>query len=587
MAVVDPDSVEVVDFATVWENAQKKGMIVMRGAGGGPPYKLIQGQETILISESLVEIQAELEGNTIAKIGDVFYDLNVGPMIVEAAGSFPLKESDMPGAEALHQYLYTATSGWNDDNAIDNFDDLVQQWTRRERMTEPTSPDPYAYTPTSEQYTMKLITEGRMDEALAFNNMMREFTEERMTEEEMSQRAASLARTPEEYRAWMDAMLGDREPVSEDVGQRRTIADQERTRNEMLEKTAGMTLEEMRQADPFTLLPSQLEAAGMTENGVLKPEYATPFDPDQIPDVVQAWMDKTFPEWRKYPRATTGDTKSATAGMLLDRADEGEGVDRGLLPISSLGSSGMGDTPLERMKAIADSGLSREEIAKLLENRIALAEAERLGQSWTPDTSEQYRTITPSWGGDPVAHKGVFPIPRQTRGPILEEEFGGSAGYELALEAARRAEILGRTGALMKHTGKTGKIGMSRFRTTPEERAFIESTGGIEAYGEAVPSYSGRVEYVPTTDTYLLDEGDQVIPTPEKTKQKPIKSLQQGTNYVGQSGPYGLHAGEIVSKYINPFEDYGTDIFASDYYRRRKNKEGSWGINQKPSSSPV
>ena len=155
-------------------------------------------------------------------------------------------------------------------------------------------------------------------------------------------------------------------------------------------------------------------------------------------------------------------------------------------------------------------------------------------------------------------------------------------------------------GALYKSPGKTGTVKMNRFQTTPDERRFIKETGGIETHGTTnvhVPYY-GAVQYVPDTDTYWLDEGDQVIPAPTKTEKKPIDSLQQGTNYVKKTGPYGLHAGEIVQKPydftqmvqkhdigLNPYEDLGTNIYYADDYRRRKNQEGSWGIPQK--SSPV
>ncbi len=169
-----------------------------------------------------------------------------------------------------------------------------------------------------------------------------------MSEEEIADRASRLAQTPQEMQAWMAAMTGSRGPLaSTDTWQqrdanRRTIADQQETYRAMgFEGSMGAPqtdfseeqIAQFREADPFTLSPSQLQAAGMTENGILKREYRTKANLDQLSPAMQrimGWVDRTAPdsEGAAPSIGTTGKTTPGSQVPLVTGPEDRSRLDR-------------------------------------------------------------------------------------------------------------------------------------------------------------------------------------------------------------------------------------------------------------------
>ena len=127
---------------------------------------------------------------------------------------------------------------------------------------------------------------------------------------------------------------------------RRTIADQQATYSAMgFEGSMGAPqtdfseeqIAQFRGADPFTLSLSQLRAAGMTENGVLKPEYRTQANLGQVSSDMHAitrWFDSAV------PGSDTGVPFTGTMGSAANGASKQIVGDPGLWALLSLEQRG-------------------------------------------------------------------------------------------------------------------------------------------------------------------------------------------------------------------------------------------------------
>ena len=92
-------------------------------------------------------------------------------------------------------------------------------------------------------------------------------------------------------------------------------------------------LAKFRASDPFTLSPTQLRAAGMTENGILKPEYRTEANLEQLSPEMQrimGWVDSTVPdsEGAAPSIGTTGKTTPGSQVPLVTGPEDRSRLDR-------------------------------------------------------------------------------------------------------------------------------------------------------------------------------------------------------------------------------------------------------------------
>ena len=274
--------------------------------------------------------------------------------------------SDTTSEEAINKYVsnYAQTEGFAYEEPQGRFatgadvpglppgfaDDIFYQTRKGEWSQFTPQEEPEERILTVPQQIAKAIQDGQFEKARSLNELQRAFNEKRMSEEEIADRASRLAQTPQEMQAWMAAMTGSRGPLaSTDTWQqrdanRRTIDDQQRTYNEMgfegyigspppPESYSEAELAKFRASDPFTLSPSQLQAAGMTENGILKREYRTKANLDQLSPAMQrimGWVDRTAPdsEGAAPSIGTTGKTTPGSQVPLVTGPEDRSRLDR-------------------------------------------------------------------------------------------------------------------------------------------------------------------------------------------------------------------------------------------------------------------
>lgn len=436
--------------------------------------------------------------------------------------------ADTTSAEAINKYVsnYAQTEGFAYEEPQGRFatgadvpglppgfaDDIFYQTRKGEWSQFTPQEEPEERILTVPQQIAKAIQDGQFEKARSLNELQRAFNEKRMSEEEIADRASRLAQTPQEMQAWMAAMTGSRGPMaSTDTWQqrdanRRTIADQQRTYNEMgfegdigspppPESYSEAELAKFRASDPFTLSPTQLRAAGMTENGILKPEYRTKANLDQLsPEMkgIMEWVDSTAPdsEGAAPSIGTTGKTTPGSQVPLVTGPEDRSRLDRTV------------PTP------------ARAQVEPTIEETVVLKQDE----------------------------PGV---------DILR----------------RREEILSRQNVLYKTPGKTGTVKLSRFQSTPEEREFIERTGGINPDNVTVSSRN-RVEYhgsgvgasprrdsEPRPELFYGSEEEELLQEEPRMSVMPTRSIRDIERSISRSRAAGMPVTPLSEEELQLMEE--------------------------------
>ena len=378
-----------------------------------------------------------------------------------------------------------------------------------------------------DQQIAQMVSQGKFESARQLNEMKRAFNEKRMTQEEIADRASRLAQTPQEMQAWMSAMTGG--PTAGD-GRSWGSAYPTASMSQVIEQfkqiigtqpTPETTPDEEQPsiADSVGAVPGDGEDIVDADTTVESTEEKMPISLEQLRAGINSG-ESILPFGTVGRDMEESDIDIVPTQRVVERLLRGGGTDLVFENINQpgtpwyrtlgMGGPGRPQTAAEREAlrgGIARRGeRTRDRLAKLQEGQ---------GPSRTYIRREPGRRPTIGVRPDPIV-PGDISFAEASRmseeervlreqdeamktlaalGPMDIEEYGLGAGNEAELDIIRRREaILGRPNALYKTPGATGTVKLSRFGSTPEERAFIERTGGINPANMTV-SASGRVDY--------------------------------------------------------------------------------------------
>ena len=378
---------------------------------------------------------------------------------------------------------------------------MEDQWFMRDPRGGLSAWQPPEQSPlTLEQQIGQMVSQGNFEAARQLNEMKRAFNEKRMTQEEIADRASRLAQTPQEMQAWMSAMTGSTGPtpgggtswgsayppasMSQVIEQFKqimatqptpeTTPDQEQP---SIADSVGAVPgddEDIVDADTTGTMSARMTAADMQS---LRDEYEESLKPTPVTGGILSRSKETRDRLERRRRALQD-------AMI---AGEDEILDVPIMPGGILSRPEETALRFARKEEPSRTYIRREPGRRptigvrpdpILPGDISFAEASRM--------SEEERVLREQ----DAAMKRLAAL-----GPMDIEEYGLGGGDEAELDIIRRREeILGRPFALYRTPGATGTVKLSRFESTPEERAFIERTGGINPANLTV-SASNQVQY--------------------------------------------------------------------------------------------
>ena len=361
---------------------------------------------------------------------------------------------------------------------------------------------PEQSTLTLDQQIAQMVSQGKFEAARQLNEMKRAFNEKRMTQEEIADRASRLAQTPQEMQAWMSAMTGSTGP---------TPGDGTSWGSAYPPASMSQVIDQFKQIIATQPTPGTTPDTKDEDSSIAASVGAVPVDDQNIVDadttdtmstrMTAADMQSLRDEYEESLKPTP-----MTGGILSrpkETRDRFETRQRALRDAMIAGEDEILDVPImpggirSRPEATALRFARKEEPSRtyirrepgrrptigvrpdpILPGDISFAEASRM--------SEEERVLREQ----DAAMKRLAAL-----GPMDIEEYGLGGGDEAELDIIRRREeILGRPFALYRTPGATGTVKLSRFESTPEERAFIERTGGINPANLTV-SASNQVQY--------------------------------------------------------------------------------------------
>ena len=380
---------------------------------------------------------------------------------------------------------------------------MEDQWFMRDPRGGLSAWQPPEQSPlTLEQQIGQMVSQGNFEAARQLNEMKRAFNEKRMTQEEIADRASRLAQTPQEMQAWMSAMTGSTGP---------TPGDGTSWGSAYPPASMSQVIDQFKQIIATQPTPGTTPDTKDEDSSIAASVGAVPVDDQNIVDadttdtmstrMTAADMQSLRDEYEESLKPTP-----MTGGILSrpkETRDRFETRQRALRDAMIAGEDEILDVPImpggirSRPEATALRFARKEEPSRtyirrepgrrptigvrpdpILPGDISFAEASRM--------SEEERVLREQ----DAAMKRLAAL-----GPMDIEEYGLGGGDEAELDIIRRREeILGRPFALYRTPGATGTVKLSRFESTPEERAFIERTGGINPANLTV-SASNQVQY--------------------------------------------------------------------------------------------